>query len=115
MLDDPGIGFPHRHAGEVLHLGDEAPVVVHRVVDLETSLAPEIVVLLAVAGRDVNETCTRVHRHEICGEHRHLAVDPRVLADRPLEIGSGYGERRDRGSALARTRAEGRRPREDAR
>ena len=85
--------------GEVLHLGDEAPVVVHRVVDLEPGLAPELVVLLAVAGRDVHEPGARVHGHEVGGEHRHVAVDPRVLADVPSRSRPDEGERRRRRAA----------------
>ena len=45
--------------------GDEAPVVVDRVVDLEPVPAAELVVLLAVAGRDVDQARARVHRHEV--------------------------------------------------
>src|SRR6185295_18043 len=77
---------------------DEAAVVVDRVVDLETGPAAELVVFLAVAGRDVDQAGSRVHRHEIRGEHRRVAIDPRVPGHDARESLSGYGER-ERGAA----------------
>jgi hypothetical protein len=50
--------------------------------------AAEIVVFLAVAGRDVHKPGARVHRHELRGGDLALAVDPRVLVHGPDEIGS---------------------------
>ena len=109
------IGLPHRHPREVLHVGDEAPVVVHRVVDPEPGLAPELVVLLAVAGGDVHEAGARVHRHEVRREHGHVAVDPGMRQRYPRgRLRTGRC-----GMTVARPadgrRAEGRPPREDAR
>ena len=65
VLDDARVRLPDGLAREVGHLGDEAPVVVHRVVDLEPGLAAELVVFLPVAGRDVDQAGARVHRHEV--------------------------------------------------
>ena len=86
VLDDPGIRLPHREPGEVLHLGEEAPVVVHRVVDRETEGPAELVVLLAVARRDVDEARAGVHRDERRRRDRSGAVDPRVPVPEPDEL-----------------------------
>src|SRR5439155_1490601 len=89
MVDDPGIRLPDREAGEVLHARDEAAVVVHRVEDREAERSAELVVLLAVAGRDVDEARALVHRHEVRRRDRALAVDPRMperVADETLAL-----------------------------
>ena len=84
--DDLGIGLPHRLAGEVLHLGHEAAVVVDRVVDRQAVALAEIVVLLAVPGGDVHEARSGVHRHEHRRVHRAEPVDPRVSVLEPLDL-----------------------------
>ena len=55
MLDDLGIRVPDRETGEVLDLRDEAAGVVDRVVDRRARGLAEVVVLLAVPGRGVDE------------------------------------------------------------
>src|SRR5216117_514854 len=62
--DDLRIRVPHREAGEVLDLGHEPAVVVDGVVDLQAERAAELVVFLAVPGRDVDEPGPGVHRDE---------------------------------------------------
>ena len=51
----------------MLHVGGESPGVVHRVVDLEAERFPQLVVFLAVAGRDVDEPGALVHSDELRG------------------------------------------------
>ena len=62
----------------MLDVRDEAPVVVDRIVDLESLALAELVVLLAVARRDVDEPGPGIHRHEVRGADDARAVDPRV-------------------------------------
>jgi len=93
MLDDLRVGVPDGQPGEVGDLGDEAAVVVHGVVDLEANLAPQLVVLLAMAGSDVNEARAGVHGHEVRGHDDGVALDPRMTADRSFEVGAGQRQR----------------------
>ena len=79
---------------------DEAPVVVDRVVDLEPGAPAGLVVLLAVARRDVHEPGARVHRHEVRPEHRHVPVDPRMAGGQPHQCASGHRQGQERAAAL---------------
>src|SRR5215467_9326318 len=92
VLDDLGIRLPNREPPEVLHIGDEASGVVHRVVDLEPERFPELVVLLAVAGRDVHEPGPLVDGDELRRGNLALARDPRMaepVADQLLAWHAG--------------------------
>ena len=77
--DDRRIGLPDGHAGEVLDLGDESAVIVHRVVDREAVFHPRLVVLRAVARRRVDAAGPLVHGDVPGGEDRRRSVDPGVL------------------------------------
>ena len=101
-----GIRVPDREPGEVLHVGDESAGVVDRVVDLEAERLPELVVLLAVTGRDVDEAGALVHPDEVRGGDRALAIDPRMA-----EPASDRASRRARSAehgVLAVRRTDGR-------
>ena len=92
VLDDLRVRLPHREPREVLHVGDESPGVVHGVVDLEPERLAELVVLLAVAGRDVDEAGSLVHRDELRRRDLPLTGDPRVaepVADQALTVEVG--------------------------
>ena len=105
--------------GEVRDLGDEAPVVVDRVVDRQPERPAELVVLLAVARRDVDQAGPRVHRDERGARDPARALDPRMPVLEPRELGP---LERPRGAAADLSRAtpgdarrRGRRPRRASR
>ncbi len=85
------VGLPRRETGKMLHLGDEAPIVVDRVVDAQPERAAQLVVLFAVAGRDVHEPGTSVHRDERRRRDRAGTIDPGVTV---LEAGQRVARHR---------------------
>ena len=89
VLDDLRVGVPDGEPREALHPGDEAPVVIDRVVDLEPERPPELVVLLPVARGDVDQPRARIHRDERRGGHLARAVDPRVTVLEAHEMAPG--------------------------
>ena len=71
-LDDGGIRVEHALAGEVLDLGQEAPRLVDRAVDVEPVAHAGQVVVPAVAGGGVHDARAGVERH-VVGEQRRLS------------------------------------------
>ena len=88
-VDDLGVRLPDRQPCKVRHLGDESPVVVHGVVDLEAKRPSELVVLLAVAGSDVDEPGAGVHGDEVGSCDLSMTVDPRVPVGAPHVVRAG--------------------------
>ena len=88
VRDDPRVRVPDREPGEVGDLGDEAPVVVDRVVDRQPERPAELVVLLAMARGDVDQAGPRVHRDERRPPRSgRVALDPGVPVLEPRELG----------------------------
>ena len=86
--DDPGVRLPDGEAREVRDLGDEPPVVVDRVVDRQPERPAELVVLLAVPRRDVDQAGPRVHRDERGARNPARPLDPRMPVLEPDELGA---------------------------
>ncbi len=95
--DDPRVRVPDREPGEVGDLGDEAPVVVDRVVDRQPERPSELVVLLAMARGDVDQAGPRVHRDERGRRDPAGALDPGVPVLEPRELGPLEGPEAARG------------------
>ena len=107
--DDPRVRVPDREPGEVGDLGDEAPVVVDRIVDRQPERPAELVVLLAVARGDVDQAGPRVHRDERGRRDPAGALDPGVPVLEPRELGPLEGPEAARGLEPRRPGRPGRR------
>ena len=103
--DDHRVRLPDRHPGEVLHLGDEPAVVVHRVVDRQVVLHPRLVVVGPVARRRVDAAGPLIHGDVGGGEDRRRPVDPGVLGLEPVQARARHPAddlRRDQPTRLGR-------------
>ena len=88
--DDDGVGVEDLLAGDELDVGGEPPAVVDRAVDLEAVALSDHVVLLAVAGRRVDQPGAGLERDVVAEDEARLPVEVRVAGDEPLQVGTAH-------------------------
>jgi hypothetical protein len=83
------VAVPDRQAADDGRVGVELAVVADRVGDFQAVFQTGDVVVMAVAGRDVDQADAGFGGDEVGQDHRHLVVVERMLQRRPSSAAPG--------------------------
>ena len=86
LLDDLRIGLKDELTCKIAGLGGEFARGVHRRQDLEAIALADLIVLLSVAGGDVDTPGALVLSDELTQNDLHLAIDPGMAAENALQL-----------------------------
>ena len=89
FLNDPRIGFENRLALEIAGFGGEFALCIHRRHHRQAVAHTDFVVLLAMAGRDMNGASALILGDKFTENDFGIAIDPGMAANDAFELGAG--------------------------